>query len=115
MRENRPRGPGNDMTTSQAAPQAHVNLSTAELIERAVARGEGHLAANGALVVNTGLRTGRSPKDRFIVDEPTTSGDIEWGSVNRPFDSDKFDALWTRVEEYLGSEIGRATGRERGW
>ena len=91
------------MTTSQAAPQAHVNLSTAELIERAVARGEGHLAANGALVVNTGLRTGRSPKDRFIVDEPTTSGDIEWGSVNRPFDSDKFDALWTRVEEYLGS------------
>ena len=91
------------MTTTQAAPQAHVNLSSAELIERAVARGEGRLSANGALVVNTGLRTGRSPKDRYIVDEPTTRDSIDWGSVNRPFDADKFSALWARVEEHLES------------
>ncbi|MGO3003318.1 MAG: phosphoenolpyruvate carboxykinase (ATP), partial [Halomonas sp.] len=89
------------MTTTQAAPQAHVNLSSAELIERAVARGEGRLSANGALVVNTGLRTGRSPKDRFIVDEPSTRSQIDWGGVNLPFDSDKFSALWNRVDEYL--------------
>jgi len=89
------------MTTPQAATNAHVNLTSAELIERAVATGEGRLAANGALVVNTGVRTGRSPKDRFIVDEPSTSGQIDWGSVNRPFEADRFDALWARVEDYL--------------
>ena len=91
------------MTTTQA-PQAHVNLSSAELIERAVARGEGRLSANGALVVNTGLRTGRSPKDRFIVDEPSTRSQIDWGSVNRPFDAEKFNALWDRVDDYLNSQ-----------
>ncbi|MDR5903138.1 phosphoenolpyruvate carboxykinase [Halomonas icarae] len=88
------------MTTPQAS-HAHVNLSSAELIERSVASGEGRLAANGALVVSTGVRTGRSPKDRYIVDEPTTSAKIDWGSVNRPFDAEKFAALWERVETYL--------------
>ncbi|TDB04358.1 phosphoenolpyruvate carboxykinase [Halomonas marinisediminis] len=88
------------MTTPQAS-HAHVNLSSAELIERSVASGEGRLAANGALVVSTGVRTGRSPKDRYIVDEPTTSAKIDWGSVNRPFDAEKFAALWARVETYL--------------
>ncbi|MBB3143314.1 phosphoenolpyruvate carboxykinase [Halomonas organivorans] len=97
------------MTTTQAAPKAagdkapiaHVNLSSAELIERAVANGEGRLSADGALVVNTGERTGRSPKDRFIVDEPSTRGEIDWGSVNQPFDAQRFDALWSRVEAHL--------------
>ncbi|MBB3189633.1 phosphoenolpyruvate carboxykinase [Halomonas cerina] len=88
-------------TQHAASAKAHVNLSSAELIERAVVNGEGRLAANGALVVNTGVRTGRSPKDRFIVDEPTTSGQIDWGSVNQPFEAARFNALWARVDDYL--------------
>ena len=61
------------------------NLPPARLIETALAKGEGILTANGALRVTTGKYTGRSPKDRFIVDEEPVSSEIWWGSVNQPF------------------------------
>ncbi|WP_076413965.1 phosphoenolpyruvate carboxykinase [Shewanella sp. UCD-KL12] len=83
---------------------AHRNPTTAQLIELALSRKEGELTANGALVAKTGERTGRSPNDRFIVKEPSSEADIDWGSVNKPFEQEKFAALWERVEAYLADK-----------
>jgi Phosphoenolpyruvate carboxykinase len=59
-----------------------ANLSTAALYEAAVRDGEGMIAAEGPLVVSTGTHTGRSPKDKFIVREPSSEANIWWGDVN---------------------------------
>ena len=79
-------------------------LSTEELIQKAIENNEGVIASNGAFAANTGKRTGRSPKDRFIVQEPGTSDLIDWGVVNKPFDEDKFDSLWDKVESYMAEK-----------
>jgi phosphoenolpyruvate carboxykinase (ATP) len=84
----------------------HWNLAPASLVEQAILRGEGMLSDNGALVFQTGQYTGRSPEDKFIVREPSVEALVDWGKVNRPFDSAKFDALFERVREHLrGREV----------
>src|SRR5437764_232976 len=69
------------------------NLSTAALYEEAVRRQEGMIAADGPLVCRTGQHTGRSPNDKFVVREPSSEAQIDWGKVNRPLDVRQFDAL----------------------
>lgn len=78
----------------------HHNLCPAELIEMALARHEGVLTNTGALRVDTGKYTGRSPNDKFIVESPTVHADIDW-NANKPFDPDKFNRLYNRMMAYI--------------
>ena len=74
---------------------------TAVLYEQVVRRGEGMISHLGALTVKTGHYTGRAANDKFIVDELESRGEINWGKVNRPFDPEKFDALYQRMTIYM--------------
>src|SRR5580765_8852280 len=81
--------------------KVHRNLHSGLLVEQAIRRDEGLLADNGALVAYTGKYTGRTPKDKFTVKDPVTAELVNWGDVNQPFDSEKFDALFDRVTASL--------------
>jgi phosphoenolpyruvate carboxykinase (ATP) len=77
------------------------NLSTPALYEQAVQRHEGLVAHLGPLVTRTGQYTGRSPKDRFIVKEPSTENTVHWGRVNVPFAPERYEVLRARLTAYL--------------
>lgn len=86
--------------------EVNRNLSASDLVQRAVARGEGVLARSGALVTRTGDRTGRSPNDRFIVQHGRSGDLVDWGRVNQPVEPEVFDALFDRVRKHLeGREL----------
>lgn len=82
------------------AAEVHWNLPPAELYEHAIRAGEGMLAETGAIVCATGPHTGRSPNDKFFVEEPQTRERIWWGPVNRPISERCFEALHRRVIEH---------------
>ena len=81
--------------------KVHFNLSVAELVEKALARGEGEFSSTGALCTKTGKYTGRSPQDRFIVDTASVHNEISWGSVNKPVSEEVFDSLLGKLQSYL--------------
>ena len=84
-----------------ATATIHWNLTTAPLVEHAVSRGEGLLAKDGPLVVETGKHTGRSAQDRFVVRNGTSQDTVWWGKSNRPMDADAFDRLYADFLEAL--------------
>ena len=83
------------------ASKVYYQLTSQELHEETLAKGQGKEASSGAIAVNTGEFTGRSPKDRFIVKDDITEDRVWWGNINIPFDAAKFDALYDRVTQYL--------------
>ncbi|WP_288883445.1 phosphoenolpyruvate carboxykinase (ATP) [Pedobacter panaciterrae] len=83
---------------------ALYQLNVAQLVEEAIKNGEGSLADTGALAVDTGKFTGRSPKDRFIVCDELTRDSVWWGDINFKFEPEKFDALYKKVTAHLSKK-----------
>ena len=88
----------------ETSGNVHWNLQPAELYEHALRTGEAVLTESGALRVLTGKFTGRSPKDKFVVDVPSIHDDIWWGSVNQPVTSEVFDNLYKKALNYLSDK-----------
>ncbi len=89
---------GQDLTP---AGTVHWNLVAPELIEAAIRRGEGRLADLGPFVAVTSPHTGRSPNDKFVVKEPGSEQDVDWGKVNQPISPEHFATLLADVKQYL--------------
>lgn len=82
----------------------NYQLSPSELHKITLDKGMGKEASSGALAINTGEFTGRSPMDRFIVKDDVTADKVWWGDINIPFAPDKFDALYDKVIDYLNEK-----------
>ncbi len=81
--------------------KAYWNLSPEALVEEAIKRNEGKLAKGGALMVDTGIYTGRSPSDRFVVEDEISKDTIDWGKINQPISPENFDRLYQKVLAYI--------------
>ena len=83
--------------------EVHWNLIAPELMQAAARRNEGEFAEMGPFVARTSPHTGRSPNDKFVVKEPSSENDVEWGKVNQPFSPEKYEVLLADVRTYLDS------------
>ena len=82
----------------------HRNLSMQRLVEEGITNRETKMAMNGAVMVDTGIYTGRSPKDKYFVEEDTSKDNLWWGEVNQKIDSSIFDLLFDKVKQYYNSD-----------
>ncbi|MCB0711275.1 MAG: phosphoenolpyruvate carboxykinase (ATP) [Ignavibacteriae bacterium] len=80
------------------------NGTRTRLTEEAIKLGEGYLVKGGALLAFTGQHTGRSPNDKFIVEESQSKDQVWWGTVNRPFEQERFNQLLAKAKEYLSGK-----------
>jgi len=77
------------------------NLPTEALYEEAIFRNEGKLSFSGPIIVNTGQHTARAATSKFIVKQEPTASNVWWGQYNRPYNPDKFNDLFIRVQGFL--------------
>ena len=83
--------------------EVHWNFVAPELVEAAIRRGEGRLAEMGPFVAVTSPHTGRSPNDKFVVQESSSEADVDWGKVNQPMARAHYEALKADVKDYLNT------------
>ena len=79
-------------------------LNSNELHDETIKKEQGVVSSLGAIAVNTGEFTGRSPMDRFIVKDEITKDEVWWSKINLPFEEDKFDKLYDKVVDYLSEK-----------
>ncbi|HET7118845.1 MAG TPA: phosphoenolpyruvate carboxykinase (ATP), partial [Hanamia sp.] len=87
-----------------SAENTFYQLPPDELAHQCVERNEGELSDTGALVIDTGKFTGRSPKDRFFVRDKITANTVDWNNINLPIEEKYFDALYQKMIDYLGNK-----------
>ncbi len=85
------------------ATKLHQNLLPAALVEHTIIRGLGKLSSSGALVINTGKFTGRSPKDRFIVKDAVTADTVDWNNINMPIAPENYRKLYDKMMQFIES------------
>ncbi|MEH7181339.1 phosphoenolpyruvate carboxykinase (ATP) [Neobacillus vireti] len=91
----------NDLSQLLEGSNVHIQLSVPQLVEKILSRNEGVLTSTGAISVSTGKYTGRSPQDKFIVQEESIKDKIDWGHSNQPISADVFNSLLQKVLDYL--------------